>query len=338
MQSSGLQFPWAEDPSHLVLALAGDVMLGRLVNEHLDHVTPQYPWGNLLHFLHSSDLNLINLENVFTDCEEMVPKVFNFKAKPKHVQTLKEASIQAVNLANNHSLDYTEKGLLDTLRVLDQNGIVHIGAGPDLQSAKKPAKFDIKNFKIGILGATDNEPSWLAGRDHPGTFYLRVGDAKSIEQEIMALRNEVDLLILSIHWGPNMREVPTRSFVDFAHRLVDLGVDILHGHSAHIFQGVEVYKNSLILYDCGDFVDDYAVDDYLRNDFTFLFVVEIINRQHWKLYLIPAFISNFQVNRAMGEVQALIMKRMFSLSSQFKTPLIPKETPFPHLFLEAKSV
>lgn len=301
------------------IGLAGDVMLGRLVNEHLNQTEPAYVWGDLLPLLLSMDINLINLETALTTSERRVLKVFNFKAGPEKVRTLKEGRIDVVNLANNHVLDFSEEGLVETLKTLDQADIQHVGAGLNAQEAEKPVIITHTKMKIGILGCTDNEPDWKATAWHSGTFYLEVGDTEMLRKSIGTLRAHVDFLILSIHWGPNMRERPLVPFRKFAHELIDLGVDLIHGHSAHIFQGVEIYKNKVILYDTGDFVDDYAVDPYLRNDHSFFFLVEADEKRICTLRLIPVVISKFRVNRAQGEEAREIMRRMQLLSKEFQT-------------------
>jgi poly-gamma-glutamate synthesis protein (capsule biosynthesis protein) len=172
-----------------------------------------------------------------------------------------------------------------------------------------------KNICIGILGYTDNEPGWIARLNKPGTNYVSVGDMRKIREDVLKLRPQVDLLIVSIHWGPNMRERPTRAFSDFAHQLIDSGVDIIHGHSAHIFQGIERYKGKLILYDTGDFIDDYAVDPRLRNDRSFLFLVKLDPLGIRQIELIPVRIDAMQVNLAKGDDYRWSVERMKRLSA-----------------------
>lgn len=303
------------------IGLMGDVMIGRLVNEKLDQIPFNYIWGDVLPLLKGNDLNLINLESALTNSSKLVPKVFNFKADPSRVQALIDGSIHVVNLANNHVLDYSQEGLLETLITLDRAEIKHVGAGRNIAEASAPVINTIKGIKIGILGCTDNEPSWLATDSKPGIKYLRVGDIAQVQSQIQELRSKVDILIMSIHWGPNMCEKPSWKFIQFAHDLVELGVDLIHGHSAHIFQAVEVYKGKLILYDTGDFVDDYAVDPILRNDYSFLFVVECSQKGIANLRLIPVLISNYQVNKARGDEAQKIMERMQFLSMERDTEL-----------------
>lgn len=283
------------------IAFMGDVMLGRLVNEAISTQGYKYPWGNMLPELKRADLRILNLETTFTKSREMVFKVFNFKAYPDRVKTLQEGRIDVVNLANNHILDFSKEGLAETLEVLDRARILHTGAGINEAQARKPAVITRKGISVGVLGYTDNEPEWAAGPQHPGTNFVNIGEIEKIKEDVERLRSKVDLLILTIHWGPNMLEEPSKDFIDFAHRVIESGVDIIHGHSAHVFQGLERYRSKLIMYDTGDFVDDYAVDPVLRNDCSFLFLVSADKKEIKQIELIPSRIENMRVNRAQDE-------------------------------------
>lgn len=302
--------------SPLVIGLGGDLMIGRLVNEYLDSHPPSYVWGNLHSLLHKMDLNLVNLETTLTRSEKIVPKVFNFKADPEKVSVLIEGPVHVVNTANNHILDFSKEGLLETLQTLDKAHILHVGTGKNLAQAREPVIIEKKGIKIGILGCTDNEPSWKATASRPGTNFIEVGNLRTLRKSIASLRKQVDLLILSMHWGPNMRKRPHPSFRAFAHDLIDLGVDILHGHSAHVFQGVEIYKKKLILYDNGELIDDYRVDPVLRNDRSFFFVVKVNEKGVVSLQMFPILISHCQVNLSQ-EKQPL--EEMEELCKEFDT-------------------
>lgn len=299
-----------KNPNAILIGFCGDVMIGRLVNEHLNNVPSEYIWGNVLPLLKSTDFNIANLETALTVSEKEVPKVFNFKADPSKIQSLLDGGISAVSLANNHVLDYSKEGLFETLETLDNAGILHVGAGKNSQEAKQPVILEKLGIKIGILAYTDNEPTWIAKNDIPGTNYITIGDIEVVKNDIINIRKQVDVLVVSIHWGPNMRERPPQYFIQFAHQLIDSGVDIIHGHSAHIFQGVELYKNGLIMYDTGDFVDDYFVDPMLRNDRSFFFAVEVDKTGFQSLQLIPTLIGDFQVNLATEQDKSEAISRM----------------------------
>src|ERR671910_572218 len=165
----------------ITLALTGDVMLGRGVAEALDgRMHPEEPWGDVMPLMDAADLRIINLECAITDNEQpwmRSPKVFHFRAQPSAIETLLTARIEVCSLANNHTLDFEEQGLLDTLEHLDAAGIRHAGAGRNQEEAVDPAILIVPadhTHRVALLAFTDNEPSFAAGTDRPGTNYLPV--------------------------------------------------------------------------------------------------------------------------------------------------------------------
>ena len=313
------------ESQRILIGLMGDVMLGRLVDEAIPSVGYVYPWGDLLDVLRSTDLNVANLETTLTTSGEAMAKVFTFKAAPDRVQALREARIDVCNLANNHSLDFGGAGLMETIEVLDSVGIERVGAGGTPEEAAAPAVVERRGVSVGILGYTDNEPGWAAEDGRPGTNVISVDDLARARADIEALRGRVDVLIVTIHWGPNMRLRPPPEFRRFAQAAIDAGADVFHGHSAHVFQGIEARRRGLILYDTGDFVDDYAVDPRLRNDLSFLYLVQADRTGIKGLELIPVRIANLQVNRARGDDYRLAVDRIAGLSAEFGTEVVEAE-------------
>ncbi|MFB6270367.1 MAG: CapA family protein, partial [Halobacterium sp.] len=267
------------------LGLTGDVMLGRKVDERQQSRAPDAVWGDLTDRLRSLDGLFCNLECCLSTRGEQwtrTRRAFHFRADPAWaVPALDAVGVDGVTLANNHVLDYQAVALRDTLDALDDAGIEHVGAGRDWHSALDPAMFSVDDCDIAVVAFTDNTPEYAAGDDSPGTARIEcdVDDEESREAVHDALERaratDPDLVMASLHWGPNMVAEPAAQYREFGRWLVDEGVDVVHGHSAHVFQGVEVRGGAPILYDAGDFVDDYAVDDDLRNDRSFLFEVEL---------------------------------------------------------------
>ena len=305
----------------VTLAFAGDTMLGRGVNEAILKHGYFYPWGNIIPLLQTADLRMVNLENTFTKSTQKVPKVFNFKSDPKNVQSLKKAHIDIVSLANNHIKDFGNEGLLETLKTLQKAGIKSVGAGKNLKQARAPLIIKKNGIKFGIIGATDNEPIWQATKTSLGTNYFNVHDLNQLLDDIKKLKKRTDIVIVSLHWGPNMRERPTQDYINSAHKMVDAGADIIHGHSSHNFQAIETYKGKLILYDTGDLVDDYRVDPVLRNDWSFLYFVTISKNGVKNVKIVPIKIDTMQVNRAIEPEKSKILNRMKSLSKAFGTTI-----------------
>src|SRR5918994_1000371 len=307
------------------LVLIGDVMLGRKVDEALkDHMRPEGPWGDVMPLLDAADLRIINLECAITDNEQpwtRTPKVFHFRAKPSAIETLRTARIDVCSLANNHTLDFEEQGLLDTLEHLDAAGIRYAGAGRNQNEAADPAILTVRvghTNRVALLAFTDNEPPFAAGSDRPGTNYLPVSLEPKvlhrIEAAVTAARETgAEAVVFSNHWGPNMVQRPSALFRRFARAVIDRGADVYYGHSAHVFQGVEIYRGKPILYDTGDFIDDYAVDPRLRNDRSFLFHVSMEDGDLRRLELHPVSLPYARVEHATGAEREAILGRMVGL-------------------------
>jgi poly-gamma-glutamate capsule biosynthesis protein CapA/YwtB (metallophosphatase superfamily) len=192
------------------LLVVGDLMLGRLVNQALQHKPPEYPWGDTLAMFHAADFRLCNLECVIADRGRpwsVTPKLFHFRSDAKNVAVLKAARIDCVSLANNHTLDFEDTGLLEMLQILDEAGIGHAGAGRDWAESARPAIFLVQGRRIGVIALTDNEPEWAAVERKPGIFYVPIDlhdtRAARLLELIHQSKEAVDVLIVSVHWGPN---------------------------------------------------------------------------------------------------------------------------------------
>jgi len=305
----------------ITIGLGGDVMIGRGVNNAISKYGYAYPWGNLIGMLRKPDITLVNLENTFAKNKKAVTQAFNLNAKPNRVKSLEIAGIDIVNIANNHIFDFGPQGLNDSINTLNDAKIAHIGAGMNLQTAKKPVIFKENGIVVGIIGYTDNQPEWGATKNKPGINYLAIGNIEKVRHDIKAIRNAVDILIVSIHWGPNLQEKPRKDTINFAHQMIDSGVDIIHGHSSHNFQGIELYKNKPIFYDTGDLVDDYEVDANLRNDHSFFYIITTNKKEITQIRLFPIVISNCQSNIAQEEEYRKIIQRMQKLSKPFETTI-----------------
>ena len=320
----------------ITVALVGDVMLGRGVNETLRSMRPGEPWGDVLPALGSADLRIANLECAITGHDRpwtRTPKVFHFRADPRAVEVLRAARIDACSLANNHTLDFEQQGLLDTLRHLEAAGIRYAGAGRAREEAARPAFLTARTDgtrRVALLAFTDNEPPFAAGPDRPGTNYLPVSMEPQVLRRVEAAVEQArgagaDVVVFSNHWGPNMVERPNQLFRRFARAVIDRGADVYYGHSAHVFQGVEIYKGKLILYDAGDFIDDYAVGERLRNDRSFVFRVSLEGRELRRLQLLPVSLQYARVELARGGEREAILGRMVDLSAEMGTNLVRRE-------------
>jgi poly-gamma-glutamate capsule biosynthesis protein CapA/YwtB (metallophosphatase superfamily) len=321
---AGTDWPpgWARE---MKIALVGDVMLGRGVNDVLQHAPPHYPWGDTIRVLHEADFRVANLECAVSDRGEPWPdKMFHFRSDAKNIAVLKAARIDAVSLANNHSLDFGIEALIDTVSILDSNGIAHAGAGMNRPAAFAHAISTVGRVKIGLISFTDNEPDWEARESGCGIAYVPVdlddSRAQALLQSIRAAKREVDILIVAAHWGPNWGYTPPPSQVTFGHRMIDFGADIVFGHSGHVFRGVDKYRGRTLIYCAGNFVDDYAVDEDERNDESFVFVIEIgTDGKSRRMLLYPAVIDECRVQLAAPPRAQAIASKMARLSVAFGT-------------------
>jgi poly-gamma-glutamate synthesis protein (capsule biosynthesis protein) len=313
------------------LGLVGDVMLGRKVDERQRERAADAVWADgVLDRLDRLDGFLINLECCLSTRGTRWTRTyrpFHFRADPGWaLPALRAANVDACALANNHLLDFGETALEDTIDALDEGGIAHAGAGRDLDRALDPAVFAVGESTAAVLAFTDNTPEYAAEADAPGVARVEfdVDDDRSTALVSRAIDRaaaaEPDLLIASLHWGPNMVAEPASSFQRFARWLVEQGVDMIHGHSAHAFQGIEILEGVPVLYDTGDFVDDYAVDEELRNDRSFLFEIELTSHgEPTALELRPTEIADCQVRLASSAAARWSRERMRELSAPFGT-------------------
>ena len=314
----------------VTLALVGDVMLGRVVNRMIAEHGFAHPWGDLLPVVGGADCFLINLECALTDHTERWRdgghKPFYFRANPRVVETLRVAGVDFASLANNHAADFGMPGLLDTVRCLDEAGIAHAGAGGDILTARAPAFLTAAGWRIGVVAFADHPAVWAAGPTSPGINYTPVSLAAdhfaAIAKALTIARQQADLVIFSIHWGPNMQARPTPAFRTFARRVIETGADVFWGHSAHIVQGVEIWHGKPILYDTGDFVDDYAVDPELRNDLSGLFLLRVQPPAVARIDIVPVAIDRCQVNRARGAERDWFAERFTALCAERGTEVV----------------
>jgi poly-gamma-glutamate capsule biosynthesis protein CapA/YwtB (metallophosphatase superfamily) len=317
-----------------VVALAGDTMLARMVSEAIAERGAESPFDpEVAALVRGADLAFVNLECVIAEggAPFQPPRVFYFRATPQAVATLTSAGIDGVNLANNHALDYGPDALLECVRRLDEAHVAHVGAGRDAGAAAAPVVLSAGDLRIGFVGFADHFEEYRATPDRPGTNYM---PTRNDDATVARVRSATDaaraagaqLVVFSWHHGPNMRTAPDDETIALARRLVDeAGVDVVHGHSAHCFQGVEVRGGRVILYDTGDFVDDYAVDPAARNDEALLCLLAVDARGVRRLDLVPLHIEDMRVRRVRGADAAPIRADLERRSRAFGTKYDPTD-------------
>jgi poly-gamma-glutamate capsule biosynthesis protein CapA/YwtB (metallophosphatase superfamily) len=229
---------------------------------------PRYIWGDVWDELAavSPAARVVNLETSVTDSDRFWPeKGIHYRMHPENVGVLVAAGIDVCVLANNHVLDFDREGLVETLETLHGVGIRTAGAGRDLGEARAPASVALPGggalHVFGLAHASSGVPgAWAADRGVAGVDLLpdlREETAAAVAARARHVRRPGDLAVVSIHWGSNWGYQVPGEQVRFAHRLVEEGVDLVHGHSSHHPRPFEVVRDRLVLYGCGDFLSDY---------------------------------------------------------------------------------
>ena len=264
-------------------------MLGREVAAALASRSPQTLFDpELAEVAREADLFLLNLECCISERGKAEPsprRPFHFRAPPSAVEALVHLGVSCVTLANNHALDYGEDALLDTLEHLQAGGIGWVGAGADVEAARRPVVLSARGMRLAVIGATDHPEDFAAGPGRPGTAYadLASGVPGWLTEAVRAARGAADAVLVTPHWGPNMVPEPVPHVLRAADELVASGATLVAGHSAHVFHGMR----GRILFDLGDFLDDYMVDPVLRNDLGLLWLVTLDERGPTRVEAVP---------------------------------------------------
>jgi poly-gamma-glutamate capsule biosynthesis protein CapA/YwtB (metallophosphatase superfamily) len=272
-----------------------------------------YIWGDALAELDRAgvDLRIINLETSITSSEDYWrDKEIHYRMHPRNIDCITAARIDCCCLANNHVLDWGYDGLAETLRTLDAAGIAHTGAGRDAVEAAAPAVLDVPG-KGRVLVFSYGSPTsgvpreWAATAHRPGVNFLEDTSEKTarrIAGEMRGFNRQCNVIVASIHWGGNWgyrtRDKETR----FAHQLIEHGIAVVHGHSSHHVKTAEIHSDRLVLYGCGDFLNDYeGISGYevFRSDLTLMYLPAIDPRRGHlvEARLVPMRVARFRLNR-----------------------------------------
>lgn len=244
----------AGEPS-VHLTFVGDTIMTGHVETLLKEKGFDFPYAYVKQLFTQDDLTIANLETPVT--KRGVPasnKEFVYKSPPEAVPAMKASGIDLVNLANNHSMDQGEEGLLDTFQALDQSDIPYIGAGQDATRAYAPVFVERSGIKMAFLGFSRVVPevSWYAGKNKPGIAVSY--DPKLAVEAIRTAKNQADLVIVVAHWGKERQDLPVDHQKELARAYIDAGADLIIGGHPHVLQGFESYKNKWIAYSLGNFI------------------------------------------------------------------------------------
>jgi poly-gamma-glutamate capsule biosynthesis protein CapA/YwtB (metallophosphatase superfamily) len=252
-----------------------------------------WPWGDALPVLDevTPDLRVVNLETSITSNDEFAAKAIHYRMNPANLPCLQAAAPDVCVLANNHVMDFGHRGLVETLDVLAEARLRPVGAGRDARQAQQPAVVNVEENRIegdrrvlvfsGGMASSGIPARWAAAENRLGVQFvpeLSNATAAEVIHRVQQMKRAGDIVIASLHWGTNWGYDISQDQIHFAHRLIDGGVDVVHGHSSHHPRPIEVYRDKLVLYGCGDFINDYeGIRGYeqFRDDLRLLYFVSV---------------------------------------------------------------
>ncbi|HIJ81711.1 MAG TPA: CapA family protein [Desulfuromonadales bacterium] len=313
--------------AEIVINAAGDIMLAGRWAPVLKRKGFGSSFDGVRKELSGADISLANLEFPLANRgTEFLTKKFRFKGEPDVAVALREAGFNLVTLANNHSMDFGGVALKETLRHLESAGIAWIGAGENLDEARKMALYTLKGKKIAFLGYSLTQPvEFFADTDRPGTT---PGYEKLVIADVASARRQADVVIVTFHWGKEA-DVTVQNYQKIiARKAVDAGADVIIGHHPHILQGIERYRNSLIFYSLGNFV---FASKSVTADVSALVRLRFDDSRR-RAEIIPLDVLHrrvgFQPKVLYGERGNEVIGRLNDLSREFKTTVIHSDGKF----------
>ncbi|MGH3678210.1 MAG: CapA family protein [Mycobacterium sp.] len=297
-----------------------------------------WPWGDALAVLDelAPDVRVLNLETAVTTADGFAPgKAVHYRMNPANIGCVTVVRPDVCVLANNHVLDFGTDGLAESLRVLSRAGIRSVGAGHDVREAQRPQVLDVTGGGRVITAAVGLKSSgvprhWAATADRPGVAYsndLSERSAAEIADRALAEKRPGDIAVVSLHWGSNWGYGVENSQVRFAHRLIDAGIDVVYGHSSHHPRPIEVYRGKLILYGCGDLVNDYeGIEPFraFRDELRLLYFASVDPDmgELAVLNMVPMRVRRMRLERAAAEDAEWLRATVEQASESFGTRVV----------------
>lgn len=331
------EYEAAIESRRIILSATGDIMLGRRVGRLLDDNGWESAYRGFSNVFSRADVLFGNLECSLSERgQKLLGKGIWLRASPRKAELLKEAGFSILSLANNHILDYGDEALSDTVAFLEEAGIGHVGAGKDIEAARKPEIFKKGDASIGFLAYNEfsyyfwsyqERRKFVAEEDVPGTAPM---DLSPLIEDVKKLKSRVDLVVVSLHWGIEESNMETQEQRRVAHALIDAGADIIIGHHPHVLQGLEIYKGRPIFYSLGNYIFDQNDEN---NKQGMVAEIEIIRGNLKSLSLHPLYVKDkSEPIVPEGEKLREIMDKISLLSKDMGTVLEEKEESLSYSF------
>ena len=295
--------------SMVTLMFAGDVNLSNLVKKDY-----KLPFAKMDEY-RAADLSIVNLENPLTrstlnNTNQQQKSTVN----PSYVKALTSGGVDIVNLANDHTLGYEQKGLLETIETLKDAGIHSLGAGKTKKEARRPKIIEVKGQKIAYLNYYDTDLQPTAP-----SVNVNSRNKDRISSDIQNLREQVDWIIVNYHWGVELSEYPGDWQIDMARMTIDQGADLVVGHHPKVLQGAEIYQGRPIVYSLGNFI--FGDTSNKESDYETAVLKVSLKPGKMKVELLPVVVSKYQPQIVKGEKGKEILKHIAQISSIFHQPM-----------------
>lgn len=298
-QQQDIQNP-EEESKDITISFVGDILLASRVGTMVNQKGVNAPFEKVKDILLGTDYAMGNLESAVAETGEPLKKKYTFRAEPKVLEGLKWSGIDIVTVANNHALDFGREAFVETMEHLNSVGIMCVGGGINAEKAYSPVILEKKGKRIAVLGASRviSDSSWCAGENRPGL--AGVYDTKPLINSIKNVRDDVDYVVVYLHWGDERATIPNKHQKNIGKLLIDNGVDVVIGSHPHVLQGFEFYKGKLIAYSLGNFV--FTNNPNVSNK-TMILEVEFGENGLKSAHIIPCVINNFSPEPIINEAE-----------------------------------
>jgi len=299
-------------PLAISLLTVGDINLGRQTGQKILGGDTNYPFSNISPKLNQPDITFGNLESQLADLggETQSPtNEYQFAGPPAGADSLKNAGIDIVSIANNHMWDYGRDRLFETIDNLDGVGVKYVGATKDSATLYQPVIMNAQQQKVAFFAVTN----LLNGYEKSGaTEYVAWADADKLISAIEQVKPQVDWIVVSIHWGSEYVDHPSQAQIELGHKLIDAGVNVVIGHHSHVPQGVEEYNGGVILYSLGNFAFWQPMTYWTQHSFIAQIKLSPTRRVEYNPIAVNA---GWQPSLATDEVEVKILQYIAQLSA-----------------------
>ena len=300
------------DPT-VTLMFGGDVNLSHSVS-NLIKGNYKLPFAKMDEY-RIADLAIVNLENPLTRSTlKSTTQQKKLRVDPNYVKVLTSGGVDLVNLANDHTIGYTEKSLAETIETLEDAGIHSLGAGKTKEEARRPKIFEVKGQKIAYLSYYDTDI-----QSHSRSVNVNIHNKDRISSDIQILRKQVDWIIVNYHWGVELSEYPGDWQMDIARMTIDQGADLVVGHHPKVLQGAEIYQGRPIVYSLGNFI--FGDTSNNESDYETAVLKVSLKPGKMKIEFLPVVVSQYQPQVVKGEKEKEILKHIAQISSVFHQPM-----------------